>query len=327
MAEQVTVKNTPKLHLDWNNLAQMEWDSLLEEVGYSALQQSWGYGSALKERRAKVRRIVAYEGNRPVALAQVIIRSWFGIVKVASLMRGPVWLGDVTPAMKKEVFSLLRRLYARRKLRFLFITPEDWHQEEGNLLEQACLKQVVTGYTTLFLDLNKSEQDLWAGLYGKWRNQVRRAEKEELFVHFGDHLHPRAEWLLSREKKQQRDKNYKALPVGLVDAFARHSLGRDVVTTAFVFKKGANPERDDPVAGAVFLRHGTSATYHIGWNGREGRKLQAMNILLWKSILELKRKGSCLLDIGGINTADGAEIARFKLSTGGEVVTLPGTYL
>ncbi|MFC7050361.1 lipid II:glycine glycyltransferase FemX [Emcibacter nanhaiensis] len=323
----MTGNSKRQIHLDWNTLDQVTWDGFLEKVDNCALQQSWAYGAALKEQGARVRRIVAYDGNHPIALAQVIVRSWFGLVKLATLMRGPVWLEEVSPQTRQEVYRQLRRLYPRRKMKFLFLTPEATGPEESALLEAAGLKQVITGYTTLFLDLGKSEQDIWLGLYGKWRNKIRKGEREGLKVLFGDHGHPKTEWLLSREKKQQRDKNYKALPVGLIDAYARHSLGRDVVMTAFVFNKESDPGKDDPVAGAIFLRHGNSVTYHIGWNGPDGRKLHAMNILLWKSILELKNRGCTFLDMGGMNTADGAEIARFKLGSGGEVATLPGTYL
>jgi hypothetical protein len=33
------------------------------------------------------------------------------------------------------------------------------------------------------------------------------------------------------------------------------------------------------------------------------------------------------LDLGGVDTARGAGLARFKIATGGEVITLAGTYL
>jgi lipid II:glycine glycyltransferase (peptidoglycan interpeptide bridge formation enzyme) len=41
---------------------------------------------------------------------------------------------------------------------------------------------------------------------------------------------------------------------------------------------------------------------------------------------ELKERGIRRLDLGGVNTIRSSGIARFKMSTGGEVVTLAGTY-
>ena len=327
MVGQVKGKSGRQIHLDWNTLDQVTWDGFLEQVDNCALQQSWAYGAALKERGARVRRIVAYDGNHPIALAQVIVRSWFGIVKLATLMRGPVWLEDASPETRQEVYRQLRRLYPRRKFRFLFLTPEATEEKEGALLEAAGLKQVITGYSTILLDLSRSEQDLWAALYGKWRNQTRKAEKEGLRVEFGDLSHQHTEWLYSREKKQQKDKNYKGLPLDLVEAYGRHSLGREVVSTAFVYKKKPGKNAAEPIAGALFLRHGNGVTYHIGWNGKEGRTLNAMNLLLWRALLHHKEQGCGTLDLGGVNTVDAPELARFKLGTGGDLVTLAGTYL
>jgi lipid II:glycine glycyltransferase (peptidoglycan interpeptide bridge formation enzyme) len=41
----------------------------------------------------------------------------------------------------------------------------------------------------------------------------------------------------------------------------------------------------------------------------------------------LQQRGVRLLDLGGVNTQRSAGIARFKLGTGGRVLTLAGTYL
>ncbi|WP_417317636.1 lipid II:glycine glycyltransferase FemX [Emcibacter sp.] len=327
MAVSEQVNNGRHILLDWNNLDQVTWDGMLENVTGNALQQSWGYGAALKERGVRVRRIVAYDGNRPLALAQVIVRSWFGIVKLAHIMRGPVWLEEVSAETRQEIYRQLRRLYPRRKMRFLFLSPEVGDPDEGELLEAAGLKQVITGYTTVLVDMGKSEEELWASLYGKWRNQVRRAEKEQLTVEFGDHTHERTDWLFTKEKKQQKDKNYRSLPVQLIEAYHRHSLGKGVVMTAFVYKNANHNNQEEPLAAALFLRHGTGVTYHMGWNGSEGRALNAMNLLLWKAMTHLKGKGCRQLDLGGLNTVDSPELARFKLGLGGEVVSLPGTYL
>jgi lipid II:glycine glycyltransferase (peptidoglycan interpeptide bridge formation enzyme) len=41
----------------------------------------------------------------------------------------------------------------------------------------------------------------------------------------------------------------------------------------------------------------------------------------------LKAQGIRMLDLGGVDTARGAGIARFKIGSGGEVMMLAGTYL
>ena len=51
------------------------------------------------------------------------------------------------------------------------------------------------------------------------------------------------------------------------------------------------------------------------------------NVLLWDALQALKERGVRKLDLGGVNTQRSAGIARFKIGTGGAVVSLSGSYL
>jgi lipid II:glycine glycyltransferase (peptidoglycan interpeptide bridge formation enzyme) len=77
----------------------------------------------------------------------------------------------------------------------------------------------------------------------------------------------------------------------------------------------------------LFLIHGQTATYHIGWQDEAGRDAGAHPLLLWRAMGMLAERGVRWLDLGGVDTGPGAGIARFKLGTGGQVLTLPGTFV
>ena len=83
----------------------------------------------------------------------------------------------------------------------------------------------------------------------------------------------------------------------------------------------------DKVAAMLFLVHGTAATYHVGWSNDAGRDTNAHNLLLWRAFHELKERGVKQLDLGGINTRSLAGISRFKIGSGGQVVTYAGTFV
>jgi lipid II:glycine glycyltransferase (peptidoglycan interpeptide bridge formation enzyme) len=83
----------------------------------------------------------------------------------------------------------------------------------------------------------------------------------------------------------------------------------------------------DRVAGMMFLIHGEAATYQVGWNGDVGREQNAHNLILWRAIEELRERGVRQLDLGGVNTTRSAGIARFKMGTGGQVLTCAGTFI
>ncbi|WP_310626508.1 hypothetical protein [Limnohabitans sp.] len=58
-----------------------------------------------------------------------------------------------------------------------------------------------------------------------------------------------------------------------------------------------------------------------------GRDLHAPNLILWQGIEALRERGVRKLDLGGVNTTRSAGIARFKMSTGGQVLTCAGTFI
>src|SRR3546814_7770209 len=50
------------------------------------------------------------------------------------------------------------------------------------LIEPQGLRRVVTGYSSAGLDLRRSPEALLAGLHGKWRAALRKAEREGIAV-------------------------------------------------------------------------------------------------------------------------------------------------
>ena len=83
----------------------------------------------------------------------------------------------------------------------------------------------------------------------------------------------------------------------------------------------------DRAGGMLFLRHGSTATYHIGWSSPDGREENASNLLLWQAIRLLKKKGVATLDLGGVDTDHAPGLAHFKLGLGGRPLSQSGTWL
>ena len=138
--------------------------------------------------------------------------------------------------------------------------------------------------------------------------------------------------IIVKEVKSKRGKEQTIVPGSPVtDGYCDHSslkgssyseeLAQRCSLVAFEAKNGI-----DRVGGALFLIHGTSATYHIGWSNDLGRQHSAHNLLLWRAMLLLKEHGITALDLGGINTGRSAGLARFKIGTGGQVQTFVGSY-
>lgn len=293
--------------------------------GPLALQQHPLYAAALTTFGADVATMSVTVSGKQVLGGYLLRRKFFGAVALAMAFRGPVFSPVCDDGEKLEALRALRKAFSPWRWRFLQLMPE-LEDTPGNrqLLRKAGYRRIMTGTSTVWLDLQRSEAELRAALDGKWRNQLKKAEAETFTVSVGGAKPKHYNWLLEKEALQQRDRGYSAIPVGLVPAYA--SIPGPDGPAQRIVSVTAN-ERGNQIAGALFLLHGTSATYHIGWVGEKGRSLNAQNQVLFEGLLALKEKGIKWLDLGGINTGEQAGIARFKLGLGQAPTTFVGTFL
>ncbi len=305
----------------WQPCPQKTWDALTRQAGRSSLEQSWAYGVAIESAQGlRVERGLIGQGGEPLALVQAFCWERFGL-RIARLLRGPIWLIDPREDPRAaEVYATIARQFRRRRFGdFLFWLPElPDHPKSAAMLRTQGLRPVVTGYSSIWLDLRPPLEDLRAGLHGKWRNALRQAEKAGFDV--GVTSNPRRlEQNLQSYDRFRRQKRFAGPSGDLIAALAGHDRKAAVALTART--------RGEQVAGVILVRHGKTATYLASWTSDAGRVGQAHNLLLWRGIETLKESGIDWLDLGGVNTESQPGIARFKLGLGGEVFTLAGTYL
>ena len=306
-----------KVH--WDTLASAQWDAY-HAAAAGPLQQDWAYGSCMKTLGVGVLRAYVEQDGAPVALAQFIVRrvlgSWAGMA-LCSL--GPVWLSSLSGADKAAVYRAIKQTLPLKNLRLIAFTPQEEHSPELGLSRW---RRVMTGHSTVMLDLTPSMDALRAQLDKRWRHRLGGAENSELTTHRVGTNAGQYRWLLDAEMQQREQRGLHGLPLHFFDLYvpSRQQPSQTILTVR------ADVGRDR-VAGMMFLLHGQAATYQVGWTSDAGRDLHAHNLILWKGIEELRERGVRLLDLGGVNTTRSAGIARFKMSTGGRVMTCAGTFI
>jgi lipid II:glycine glycyltransferase (peptidoglycan interpeptide bridge formation enzyme) len=307
------------MDVKWELLLQAEWEEF-HSSHHGALQQAWLYGEALNALGVSVQRAMVWEDGRLLAVAQFMCKRVLGYLSVASCTRGPVWHPDVTPPQRAAIYKRLRQTLPVPRLKVVLFSP-DQIALEVDPAETQGLSRVMTGYSTVLLDLKHSLPTLKAGLEGKWRNRLNKAlATEKIRFHVQPSL-KRCEWLLGKELDQREAKKFHGLPTEFVQAYIAAAADHRQAFVVAYAELGKNT-----IAGMLFLIHGQVASYHMGWADEEGRQLSAHNALLWESVAYLQAMGIELLDLGGVNTHDLPGISRFKLGTGGRAVTLAGTY-
>lgn len=302
----------------WGGHQMADWDAA-HSAALGALQQDWSYGSAMLTLGVPVLRARVVRDGDTVAQAQFIVRRFGRVASVALCSRGPIWRQPLLPDVQSQVYQQLKKSLPLSALRVVLVSPE---QAAGGPNGLAPMRRVVSGMSTVLLDLRPSMEQLRANLEHRWRHQLASSELSRLSVQrVGTQLN-QFRWLLEADIAQRQARGLDGLPPAFVE---RYTLTRkSAASTLLTLRADAGRER---IAAMMFLLHGASATYHIGWTTDAGRDAHAHNLILWKAIEELKVLGIQQLDLGGVNTIRSAGVARFKLRTGGKLLTLAGSYL
>lgn len=307
------------MELIWNALPRTEWDAFHRRHG-GALQQDWAYGEAMQKLGVPVHRAAVMAGNQLVGLAQFVCRRWLGYITLASCSRGPVWAPEADAALRQQACRQMQRSVPTKPWRVTLFSP---NVPAAELLpgEVAKMGLVMTGYSTVMLDLRPDLATLRQGLESKWRNRLVRAENANTpRVQVQPNLE-HALAMLVHERSLRETRHFHGLPERFVPAYIEaHAQPAQAFTVSSVQQGG------ELLAGMLFLLHGRVATYHMGWSSEAGREGNLHNLLLWKGLCQLKAQGISHLDLGGVNTHDLPGISRFKLGTGGQALTLAGTY-
>jgi lipid II:glycine glycyltransferase (peptidoglycan interpeptide bridge formation enzyme) len=307
------------MDVKWESLSQAHWEEF-HSSQRGALQQAWIYGEALTSLGVSMARAMVWQDGQLVAIAQFMCKRVLGYISLASCTRGPIFHPDLSPADRAAIYKRLRQSVPVPHLKVPLFSP-DRSGEQLDPVEIRGMSRVMTGYSTVLLDLTQALSTLKAQFEGKWRNRLNKVlANVRLQVHVQASL-KRCDWLLGQELAQREAKKFHGLPTDFVKAYIACAADHRQAFVVAYAELGKNT-----VGGMLFLIHGRVASYHVGWSDEEGRRLNAHNALLWQAMAYLKDMGIEVLDLGGVNTHDLPGISRFKLGAGGQPITLAGTY-
>ncbi len=309
----------------WNNLQVGEWQEKFNLINKSNILQTYEYAKAnCLVNKQKARWGVIYIDDNEAGLVQIIEA---GIIKNlihgVIIDRGPLWFdgyGSVED-IKSFVKCLNSEFPARFGRKRRFIPEFIYSQEIVSIMEENGFKKNhnIKNYQTIWIDLEKSEEELRLGLKSNWRNKLKRAESYDLEI-IWDSKGELLPFLLERYNEDRLKKQYENISIYSLREMVKYLIPKKELHIYKVQKDGK-----DMAAGLIFT-HGTSATHQIGWVSDKARKIAANNFALWQTMLYLKNKGIKYYDLGGVNDEGAANIKKFKEGMGGDLIELCGLY-
>lgn len=279
------------------------------------LQQSPLYTRLLDHMGQETLHLALRHKNSAAGSARFIMRTLGPLGKVALLPKGPIWRPGISTTDRRAQLGNLMSDLRPHGVRMLITNAAS--QTDADALCSVGHISLITGQYEARLDLRPPQNDRRAMMRGKWRNRLVRGEKSGMRISHSPLKLPLHDWVLMQEAKQRRKNRYRALP------FAFTHLAAEIApdqTRVFVAHHNGHA-----VAAMVFLLHAPVATYHIGCALPTARAISAHHVLLWHASNWLAKRGYDRLDLGTIDTDTSPGLARFKLGSGANAISLGAT--
>lgn len=310
--QQLQEAITPSFRVRINGIDRPRWDALLSVFSDASIYQTSAYGTE-RWGEKRLSRLVVGNEDSPVGIAQVaIVMLPIFRVGIAYVPWGPLWEkrgAKPEPECFRSILNALKEEYVSRRRLLLRIAPAVSQAERPEILdmliEEGFAKSSL-GYRTLILDLSPDLGTIRKQLDQKWRNQLNRAEKNELTLHEGS-----------------GEDLYNVFVDLYRQMFGRKQFRTDVDPEVFRAIQKALPEQQKmrilvcesdgkPIAAMVGTRIGDRGIYLLGATSVDGNRKKGSYLLQWRMIEWLKEQGCRQYDLGGIDPDGNPGVYHFK---------------
>ncbi len=293
-----------------------EWSQMLDLFNDANLYQTWSYGQ-VRWGRKSLSHLILKRAGEVVGMAQLrIVRPTRFNFGMAYLRWGPLCERRGRPLDSEAVMRMADALeddYVRKRKLFLRILPNAFLGSPRAAVIQSAfcgfdLEPAVSDntYRTFLLDLAPGLEELRKRLDKKWRNQLSRAEKNNLKVVAGSGSAEYRTFCLIYNEMRKR----KAFETTVdVEEFGRI---QEDLADPHRMRILICEDRNVPVAGLVASAMGDSAIYVLGATSDDGLNSKGAYLLQWALIQWLKERGFRWYDLGGIDAERNPGVYHFK---------------
>ena len=301
------------------------WNRIAGKLPLSSSLQSWGWGEVKRTSGWKPVRLALYDGDDPVAAAQLMERRLAGPLRMAYAPRGPALAG---PEHLPRVTERLAR--AARGVLYLLLEPPLALEEPHDAPAFAGLRPAATIQPeySILVDLGPGEEAVLARMKSKTRYNIRLSARKGVtarIVRPGDDDAGavfEAFWALFTEtNRRARLLQHARSYYEAVFRAMEQPGGAAFVSLA--------EYRGQPLAAGLFAAFAGRVDYLYGGSSREHKNVMAPYAMHWAAMRWGMEHGYRVYDLWGVPRVLTPEshaygIYRFKEGFGGRRVRFPG---
>jgi len=261
--------------------------------------------------------LVLKRAGEVVGIAQLrIIRPTVLKFGIAYLRWGPLVVRKevgADPAVGRAMARALEEEYIGKRGLFLRILPNAFAGTERAEQFQSAFSTFGTEppspeneYRTFLLDLAPPLEELRRNLDKKWRNQLSRAEKNNLTVTTGTSAELFQRFRSIYEEMWKRKAFETSVNIAQFQEIQQSLAETEQFRILICEEKGV------PVAGLIASAMGDSAIYLLGATSDEGLTAKGAYLLQWNLVQWMKENGTRWYDLGGIDPERNPGVYHFK---------------
>ena len=300
------------------------WAEIVSTFADASIYQSWAYGAVSWGERQLSHVVLRRNGQALVAAQLRIARLPLVPAGLAHLRWGLFESrgNALEPAVVSAFMARLTHEYVVRRGLALRVIPPVYAATEHaavfqSALEASGLRQEPSlgAYRTILVDLRPTLDVLRKQLNQKWRNQLNRAEKNNLVLEVSDTREAYQAFVPLYAGMRARKQFESSVDVAEFGRIQELLSGSSRLQTFLA-------RSDGQVVGALVCSlMGDNAICLLAATNELARELKAAYLLQWQAMKWLKEHGALQYDLGGIDSEANPGGHHFKSGFGGTEVT------
>ncbi len=278
--------------------------------------QSWEWGEFRKKTGNKVIRIGEFDGKKLLRATQIVSSSIpHSYFQVATILRGP--------EISTQMLSFLKKL--AKKEHFIFIKLEPYiirSKKTEKLINLLRSSGAVRGRrfftpTSFWIDLTKSEKELFSSFHPKTRYNIRLAQKKGVIIKEDNSLEAFERYLsltretIARQNFYAHNENY-------------HRLMWETLHKAKIAKLLTATYNHEIIATWVLFVWHDFLYYPYGASTDKYKNVMANNLMMWEAIKFGKKLKLKTFDLWG--REEGKGFTKFKEGYNPKVIEFLGSW-
>jgi lipid II:glycine glycyltransferase (peptidoglycan interpeptide bridge formation enzyme) len=317
------------------NMDQKNWSNLIAKFDDANIFQTWEHG-AYTWGEKRLSHIILHKGGEVIAAAQLYLWS-LPIIKIgfAHLSWGPLWRvkgQEIKVANLRAIIEALHQEYVLKRRLLLRIRFNEVDTSENKPAIDTINEMVKAGfisktneykYRTIRVKLDRSYDEIRAGLRKSWRRHLRKAEENNLEIVEGtqDELFKIFKTLYNDMISRKKFTRY-LMSVNQYAAIQK-ALPESLKLRVFLAKSDGKY-----AAGSILSAMGNNANSILSASSTldVNKNLRSSYLLDWSCIKWLKENGFTYLDLRGYNPESYNGPSYYKAGLGGDDIYFVGTF-